>query len=307
MSRATRHPTFRLLVVIPIAGLTIAGLLSAAWLTIGAPRIAQGSTWFQVSKGGASSYDPSPDKPFFLLAIGNDNRDSCEDQGGLGDAIHVIGVNPTTHQASIVNIPRDTQAPSGDKINAYYGTQGLPGITAQIQRMTGVQIAYSITTNFCQFIRMIDEIGGVDVNVPAPMHDSDAGSNFDPGVVHLNGEQALSFSRDRKSFLRGDIDRTGSQATVLIAAIARLRVIAADPASTIKYAAAFARHVKTDDVSVLEMFRLGRLMASIDPAAVKSVTVPVGNGAAGTTNLALAGGSRELFADLADDAVLQAH
>ena len=120
------RPIARLLLVIPLCGLLVAGLLSAAWLALGSPTPARGATWFKVTQFGDAQYDGSPNEPFFFLALGNDGRTDADK--GLGDAIHVVGVNPATHQATILNVPRDTTAPSGDKINAYHALQGLPGI-----------------------------------------------------------------------------------------------------------------------------------------------------------------------------------
>jgi LCP family protein required for cell wall assembly len=300
-----RHPLLRLLVGIPVAGVLIAALATAGWLALGRPSIASGAYWFQVTKTGASDFYPSPDKTFFFLALGDDNRESCDNFQGLGDAIHVIGVNPSAHQATIINIPRDTTAPGGDKINAYYSLQGLPGIVAQLNQMMGIQIQYSVTTNFCLFTQMIDSIGGVDVNVTVPMHDTDSGSDFNPGVHHMDGYNALAFSRDRHSLTAGDIDRTGNQTVVLLAALAKMRSQASD-AGTIGLAANLLRRVKTDSVSISEAFRLFRFALSFDPATVRSVTPPVGTSGT-STNLIITPAARSIFADFADDAVLQTH
>jgi LCP family protein required for cell wall assembly len=291
---------------IPVTGVLVAALATMGWLALGRPSVASGSYWFQVTKTGTSDYYPSPDKPFFFLALGNDNREACDDFHGLGDAIHVIGVNPAAHQATIINIPRDTTAPSGDKINAYYSLQGLPGIVAQLNQMIGIQIQYSVTTNFCLFTQMIDSIGGVDVNVTVPMHDLDfSGSDFNPGVQHLDGEKALAFSRDRHSLINGDIDRTGNQTVVLLAALAKMRSQASD-AGTMTLAANLIRRVKTDNVSISDAFRLFRFALSFDPTTVRNITPPVGSSGT-STNLIITSQARAIFADFADDAVLQTH
>src|SRR5205085_363031 len=116
-----RRPLVRLFLAVPLCGMLIAGLLTAGWLVLGRPTPAKGATWFQVTRVGDSEYSGAPDQPFFFLALGNDGRNDTD--MGLGDAIHVIGVNPATHQATIINVPRDTTAPAGDKINAYHSLQ----------------------------------------------------------------------------------------------------------------------------------------------------------------------------------------
>jgi len=297
----SRRPLIRLLVSIPLAGLLVVAGLSAAWLALGQPQVAQGSTWFQVTRTGTSEFAPAPDKPFFFLALGNDGRSDADP--GLGDAIHVIGVNPAARSATILDLPRDTQSPSGDKINAYHALQGLQGMVNQLNKMMGIDIQYAVTVNFPRFTSMVDQIGGIDVNVPQPMHDEDSGANFEPGIVHMNGDQALSFSRDRHSFIDGDLTRSANQGLLIISALATLRARNPGDTGTIKLAAILARHVQTENVSLLDMFRLGRLGLSIDPANIKNVKVPVGSAAG--TQLVLSGAAPGVFRDFADDGIVQ--
>jgi LCP family protein required for cell wall assembly len=294
-----------LALTIPLCGVTIAALVTAGWLAIGAPGPAEATTWFAVRRVESSArYDGAPDRPFFFLALGNDGRTDADP--GLGDAIHVIGVNPATREATIIDVPRDTTAPSGNKINAYHATGGLRSIVDQLNRMMGISISYAVTTNFPGLIDMVNEIGGIDVPVSAPMHDHDSGSDFDPGVYHMNGDQLLSFARDRKSFpVEGDRQRTVNQGVAIIAALATLRTQNPGAAGTARLVAILARHVRTEGLDLAELFRLGRLALSIDPANIRNVLVPTGAG--GGTNLALTPAARDLFADFADDAVLQHH
>ena len=120
----------RLLVTIPLSGVVIAGILSAGWLVLGSPTVARGATWFSITKVGDSEFIGAPDQPFFTLVLGNDSRSISEDNG-LGDAIHVIGVNPATGQASILNVPRDTVALAGADQIALGKDQGLARRAAQ--------------------------------------------------------------------------------------------------------------------------------------------------------------------------------
>ena len=293
----------RLLVTIPLCGALVAGLLTAAWLALGRPNPAAGTTWFQVQKVGEAHFSGAPNQPFFFLALGNDGR--ADTDPGLGDAIHVIGVNPATHQATIINVPRDTQAPAGNKINSYHSLGGLPGIVGQLNQMMGIQINYTITTNFPGFIAMIDEVGGLDVNVPRALNDSFSGAMFQPGLQHLTGDQALRLSRDRHDYSNGDISRTANQALVIISALATLRAQNPGAVGTAHLVSLLVRHIRMQNVDLAELFRLGRLALSIDPNNVKSVVIPVGSGSG--TNLLVGGDAQSLFADFRDDAVLQNH
>jgi len=310
------RPIVRLLLVIPLCGVLVAGLLSAAWLVLGRPTPAKGAIWFEVTQFGDAQYDGSPSEPFFFLALGNDGRTDADK--GLGDAIHVVGVNPATRQATILNVPRDTTAPSGDKINAYHALQGLPGTVDQLNRMMGIDIKYAITANFPGMIGMVDEIGGIDVIVPAITdaqdsislggdqlwNDSFTGANFQPGLQHLDGAQTLALARDRHDFnLLGDIARSGNQALIIVSALATLRAQNPGDAGTMHLVAILARHVQTMNVDLIGLWRLGRLGLSIDPTTIKSITIPVGSGSG--SNLAIGAGAQTLFADFADDGIVQ--
>lgn len=309
-----RHPVMRLLLVIPVCGALVAGLLTAGWLALGTPTPAKGAVWFQVTNVGDSSFSGAPEEPFFFLALGNDGRTNADK--GLGDAIHVIGVNPQTGQATIINVPRDTQAPSGDKINAYHALSGLPGIVGELNRMMGIQIQYAVTTNFPGMISMVDQIGGIDINIPPILptqdsigaggdqmyNDSYSGAVFQPGPQHINGTQALALARDRHDFnLTGDVSRTANQALIIVSALATLRAQNPGDAGSLHLAAILARHVKMDNVDISELWRLGRYALTIDPAAITSCTTPVGTGSG--SNLVLTGAATTLFADFAADGV----
>ncbi|MBJ7262165.1 MAG: hypothetical protein JHD17_09710, partial [Acidimicrobiia bacterium] len=58
-------------------------------------------------------------------------------------------------------------------------------------------------------------------------------------------------------------------------------------------------------LSLSEIYRLGRLALTVDPAVIKNLTIPVGGGSG--TNLSVGAGASELFSDFADDATLQNH
>ena len=71
---------------------------------------------------------------------------------------------------------------------------------------------------------MVNEIGGVDIDVTEPMFDHDSGAEFDAGHYHMDGDSLLAYSRDRKSYPHeGDRQRTVNQGKAIIAALATLR------------------------------------------------------------------------------------
>ena len=110
------------------------GGLFAAWLSGMHVPVASGATYLRVEKlnpvAAANQVIGEPNAPFFILLVGNDSRPGVG--GARGDALHLLGVNPTKHQATILDIPRDT-CWNGDKINVG-NTRGPRGAGAGRRR-----------------------------------------------------------------------------------------------------------------------------------------------------------------------------
>jgi polyisoprenyl-teichoic acid--peptidoglycan teichoic acid transferase len=242
---------------------------------------------------GARSDDPalSPDDP------------------GLADAIHVIGVNPALKAATLIDIPRDTEGPGGGKLNSYIvsnpGGNDLRTEADAVSSVVGVPITWVIRANFPNFQQMVDEIGGIDVNIPTAMDDDFSGAHFAPGLTHLNGEQALQFSRDRHSFSNGDLSRTSNQGLLIVSALQTLQAKHPTAGDTVRLLATLGRHTKLDGVGISDLFHMGQLALTFDPANIKNVVLPVGAGPG--SNLVKTADAGSLLADFADDGVLQSH
>ena len=104
-----RHPFISATLMAPlVVALALAGLF-ALWLHGVRLPYASGARWFELTKTASADYTSSPDKPVFILALGNDGRPG--DTSTRGDAIHVIGVNPVQRKATILDFPRDTGLP----------------------------------------------------------------------------------------------------------------------------------------------------------------------------------------------------
>ena len=304
----TARPRTVLLTLIgpPLCGVLLACMVAAAWVATGLP-LARGETWFTIQKvppvAGASFTSGEPDQLQFFLVVGNDSRDP--NGVGLGDAIHVIAVNPGAKAASIIDIPRDTSVGGGGKINSILANGGLSQFTQAISQFVGVPIKFAMTTNFAGFTDMVDEFGGIDVNVQQPMHDENSGADFDPGPQKLNGPGALAFSRDRHSFAAGDISRSQNQGYLIITALQNVQQRAVGAGGVLSLLSNVGRHVQMENVSFQDLYRLSRLVLTIDPANIKNVVIPTGGGSG--TNLSPGAGIDGLFADFRDDGVLQSH
>ena len=246
--------------------------------------------------GGEAVYQPGRwPTPVFMLAVGSDGRAGLD--GERGDALHVIGLNPVLGgAATIINIPRDTwvriPGHGEGRINQAYHFGG-PQLQAEtVRQLTGIPIGFVLTTTFDGLVAMVDRLDGVEVDIPFAMDDQNSGAAFLPGRQRLTGSQALAFSRNRH-IPDGDLRRTGHQGQLIIHALAELQRDGRSATDTLRYLEVLYRTVRVDGV---------------DPANVRNYTMPARLGFVGRASVVFvhpAAGS--LFADMADDAILQTH
>lgn len=137
--------------------------------------------------------------------------------GGRGDVLLVLTLNPLGQTLTLLSIPRDTRVGfPGEglvKINAAYALGGATAQTQAVERFLGIPMDKYVEISLGGFREAIDLAGGVDVN-PKFSFQLD-GSVFKPGPVHLNGEQALAYSRMRKEDPLGDLGRNVRQQEVV--------------------------------------------------------------------------------------------
>lgn len=168
-----------------------------------------------------------------LLVMGLDYRDWAAGEGPpRTDTMILFSIDPVKRTAGFISIPRDlwVNIPGGHgygRINtAYQIGEGLklPGGGAQLAEQTveellGIPIQYYAQVDFSAFIRFIDEIGGVTVDVPEkikvdPLGDGNA-KTLKPGRQTLPGELALAYARARKTG-GGDFDRAFRQQQIIM-------------------------------------------------------------------------------------------
>jgi len=157
----------------------------------------------------------------------------------LTDTIMIVSINPKTYKTALLSIPRDlyVQIPESNiytKINAVYSyemrrtsndsAKAAESVEKVIQEITGQPIDYYFSLNFEGFTDIIDEIGGIDINVPEDIYDSRyPGPNFSyqtfeikKGAHHLDGKTALKYARVRHA-KGGDFSRATRQQLIIAA------------------------------------------------------------------------------------------
>lgn len=192
--------------------------------------LANNFLWPWITGDNQAAGDPEQDEDLTelpgisVLMMGVDEREN--DKSQRTDTMILANINNEEKRISLLSIPRDTKVYlpgyGNNKINAanYYGG---PEMAMQVvSDLTGVPVDYYVTTNFNGFKDIVDDLGGVTINVEQNMRHTERAYggeyNIDlqQGVQKLDGNQALMFARYR-DYAQGDISRTQNQLKLLTA------------------------------------------------------------------------------------------
>lgn len=174
-------------------------------------------------------------EPFVVYCSGIDARVDDISAKSRSDVNILAVVNPTTKQILLVNTPRDYYLPLArngelDKLT-HAGLYGIDESMKVLGNLYGVQADYYVRVNFAGLVKIVDALGGVDIESDAnftcvPMETPDGNGDytyqkysFTKGINHVNGSQALAFARERKAFADGDNRRGQHQMTVIKAIV----------------------------------------------------------------------------------------
>lgn len=135
----------------------------------------------------------------------------------------IVSVNPKNHKMLITTIPRDSYVNiAGGGLNqkdklTHAGLYGIESSVNTLENLFGIDINYYARVNFSTFMKVIDILDGVDIYNDQAFETEYY--DFPLGNIHLDGENALVFVRERYHLNRGDLDRGKNQEKVLKAMI----------------------------------------------------------------------------------------
>ena len=138
------------------------------------------------------------------------------------DVNMIVSVNPKENKILLTSIPRDyyvylSDYGDYDKLT-HTGIYGIDVTTKALEDLLDIDINYYVKVNFTTLVDIVDELGGITVNSNYDFTSID-GYHFSKGNNNLNGEEALSFARERQAFSEGDRVRVENQQLVLTAII----------------------------------------------------------------------------------------
>jgi len=147
------------------------------------------------------------------LLVGADKRP--EETRYRTDTIILAFYNWDKDELKLLSIPRDSYVqfpgkPTKTKINEAYFYGGVALLESVIEYTFGIEIDHCVEIDFGGFLRLINALGGVDIDVPQRMYKPTEEINIQKGPQTLNGYDALGFVRFR-DLPMGDIDRIANQ------------------------------------------------------------------------------------------------
>lgn len=261
------------------------------------------------------SYQPLDGK-IYVLIIGTDARSGNPERGSASgpdinaDGIHIAAMNLRTMRGGILNFPRDSWVAvpgrGSARINDALDKGGPELLVQTVENLTGIRLDYWVMTGFEGFQRALEDLGGVEMDVPSSIVDpGGSGANLSAGRQNLKGYQALAYMRARKPFSDGDVTRTTNHGRLLVALLQKLRgEVSRNPASLLRWLSVAREHTRYT-LSEEELFRLALVTSQMKPGRVKNVTVPSSLGTVGSAEVVfISPGARSLYQRLRTQARL---
>lgn len=174
-----------------------------------------------------------PDKEtILLLGKGGENHDG----GDLTDTIMIAQILNPEKQINLISIPRDFLVFDDkgyySKINSVYvnainqgktKVEAIQALQNKLTEITGIEFNYYAEIDFAGFVKIVDKIGGIEVDVTEAIDDPYyPGPNYSyqrftlpAGAQTLDGETALKYSRTRYTSVGGDLDRSRRQQQII--------------------------------------------------------------------------------------------
>jgi LCP family protein required for cell wall assembly len=158
---------------------------------------------------------------------------------GCSDTIMVVHISPGRHRVTVLNIPRDLMVPMygcaaddgkpGEQedmagvvqINQTLALGGPSCLWKTVEHLTGIHIDHFIQLEFTGVVKVINDVGGVNVCVPYTIHDPDSGLNIKAGVHHIFGLRFLEFWRARETVADGSDLKRIQRDDLLLAEVLR--------------------------------------------------------------------------------------
>ncbi|MBF4601655.1 LCP family protein [Frigoribacterium sp. VKM Ac-1396] len=276
----------------------VATLVSALVVFVGLPALVLGvgagylahlaRTWDEGATTIEAAFPDEADRPapaddgsLDVLLLGSDTRVAGE--SGRSDSMMLVHLPADRSAVYVMSIMRDTwvDVPGHGmaKINAAYSWGGVPLTVQTVEQLLQTRVDHVAEVDFAGFEAMTDALGGVDVVSERAFRAG--GHEFVQGENHLDGEQALDFVRERKSFAEADHQRVRNQQAFVRGLVDGLldRHTLTDPAALSAFVAATADHVAVDPgLTPTRMAEVAWSSRGLRPSGLKTFTMATSGG-----------------------------
>jgi LCP family protein required for cell wall assembly len=303
--RRIRWP--RLAVVLAAAALAIGGPV-AAWRgrSLGplAADVVGGILARFAHQPGAPGGALRPQDPVTVLVMGTEK--SPQFAGQQTDSMMLWSFDPRQKRAAVVSVPRDlwVDIPGHgyDRINDAFEFGGYRTAELAVERYMGVPVEYYAVVDYAALVKLVDDVGGVEVDVPHAIDDTcypNAAENrcttfrLSAGPHHLDGVTALKFARERHSLPESDFSRQADQQLLLFA----LRDALLQPRTLLHLPAVVGdmERLVTTDLPYAALPRLAQEVLRLPRASIAHAVLGYGTGA--VRNYTTPGGAEVLLPD----------
>jgi LCP family protein required for cell wall assembly len=218
------------------------------------------------------------------------------DQSNNTDTIMLVHISPGRHRLTVMSIPRDTMVPmyQCDSGPGYAGQQANPAAVVQInsllqiggptclwktvEQVTGIRIDHFIGIGMLGFVKVVNDLGGVNVCVPFNVNDPVSGLNLNSGEHHISGIQALAFWRTREDIGNGSdlerIQRDQFMSAQVVKGVLHSGLLS-NPIRMVSVITDAAASMTTDTgMTVSDLIQIGESFRSLSTQNVQFITVP---------------------------------
>ena len=207
------------------------------------------------------------------LVLGQDRA------SGLTDVMMLVSVDTKEKTAAVLQIPRDTYARYTEKgyrkFNGALSALGIDGLCGFVEDNMGVSIDGYFILDLDAFVKIVDALGGVEIDIPEGMYYRDDAQGldiaFESGRQTLDGKAAEKFVRYRSGYLRGDLGRMDAQKIFLSAFINKVKSTMT-PAKALRLASSVMGDIRTN-VKLSDLATLAVAVFDIDEEDIMLVTL----------------------------------
>ena len=218
-----RKHTVRKVIIWLLVAILVAVIGYAAWFFFSA-KSALDSSYKSAGETQSAKTIVDEKKPLSILLLGADTGAFGRDYQGRTDTMMIATINPTKEQTTLTSLARDTMAElvgaddfDYGRLNAAYSVGGSKMALKSISSLINVPLEYYVTINMGGLSKIVAAVGGVDVDVPFTF--TYEKQTFTKGKMHLDGTQALAYSRMRYDDPQGDYGRQARQRQVITSII----------------------------------------------------------------------------------------